>query len=216
MTDDLIDTIAAYDADQRAALVAEIEARQKHERGSPLVALLEARLDIQVLLYLYTHEHNERKHAGKGVVLLDNDRKALQKENTELATQYAAVCGERDMLQTHLDDARKSRDFFHQQQQAACKQVEELAPLARESGGLKADLIIKTQRLMALEACHAALQEEYAALIGVCRDNDWQGVAEGQHAYLWQAFLDTQVGAAEQRHQAFVAAQRGGEEAENG
>lgn len=105
------------------------------------------------------------------------------------------------MIETHLDDARTARDLFKQRSDAACKEVERLGPLAQEAYQLKGRLIFLREELSALQdrvRDYDRIKESLAALAGCARDNKWEGVSEGLHAYAWQVFLDSQTGRADQ------------------
>lgn len=136
----------------------------------------------------------------------------LPEQVLSLCNLVEALVTERDMIERHYKEACQMRDLFHEREQAACKECERLAPLARESYQLRADLMLAGRRIEVLETRAAHDREDYACLIGVARDNNWEGVSEGLHAYAWDAFLQSRVGRADRntrwRHHWKAAAKR--------
>lgn len=103
------------------------------------------------------------------------------------------------ILEQQLADAVRARDMFHQREQDACKEIARIAPIARESTMLKFDVCRLIAERDTLREQLDRLREEFAALVGCARDNGWEGVSEGLHAYAWNLFLDTRTGKADQR-----------------
>lgn len=108
-------------------------------------------------------------------------------------------------LEDALEDARKATAEFDRLRLLACQEVERIAPIARESGLLRWDLFSLNTAYNGLQERFDKDQERFAkdreslaALAGCARDNNWQGVSEGLHAYAWQAFLDAKIGKADQ------------------
>ena len=108
-------------------------------------------------------------------------------------------------LEAQLEDAQKATAEFDRLRLLACQEVERIAPEARESQALRFDVcqMLDQRDTLREELARARrridqMREEFAALAGCARDNNWQGVSEGLHAYAWQAFLDTNTGRADQ------------------
>lgn len=116
----------------------------------------------------------------------------------ELHEANSRLGDEIERLSAARESERKALAEFDRLRLLACQEVERIAPIARESSLLRWELFLLNTAYNGLQERFAKDREHLAALAGCARDNNWQGVSEGLHAYAWQAFLDTQVGKSDQ------------------